>query len=157
MIIGILSDSHGDLELAEEAVSRMGGVDLLLHAGDYYHDALYLGERCGLPVRGVVGNCDRGVNGPQEELLELEGWRIYLTHGHLYGVKGGLLRLHFRARELGARIAVFGHTHVAQQEQVDGITLLNPGSIARSRLGDRGSFAMLELNESSFEIKIRQL
>ncbi len=36
MRIGIISDTHGDTDLAAEAIRQMGDVDLILHAGDTY-------------------------------------------------------------------------------------------------------------------------
>lgn len=154
MRVGVLSDSHGNLEQAKRAVEEMGEIDLLIHAGDYYHDALYLADHFGLEVKAVVGNCDRGAKGPIEELFDLMGHTIYLTHGHLYGVKQGLLRLHYRAREAGAEIVIFGHTHIAGQEDVDGILFLNPGSVVWSRLGEKGSYAVLEFEGADYRVAI---
>lgn len=61
-------------------------------------------------------------------MVELEGVKILLCHGHRYHVKSTLLPLYLAARENGVRLALFGHTHTALLEEKDGITLLNPGS-----------------------------
>lgn len=150
---GILSDSHGDLVLAKEAVQKMGQVDLLIHAGDYYRDALCLGELFGLGYKAVAGNCDRNYPGPEEEIFELGSYKIYLTHGHLFGVKMGLMRLYYRAVEIGADIVIFGHTHVAFNEKIDEIFFLNPGSISRHRDG-KGSFAVLDFGDFGYKAEI---
>ena len=50
------------------------------------------------------------------------------------------------AREAGADIAVYGHTHVALEEH-GAVMVLNPGSIARPRDERRGSFMLAELHE----------
>ncbi len=157
MRVGVLSDSHGDVEQAVRAVEEMGKIDLLVHAGDYYRDALCLADRFGLEVKAVVGNCDRGEKGPVEELFELVGRKVYLTHGHIYGVKQGLLRLHYRAREVGADIVIFGHTHIPGKEDVDGILFLNPGSVVWSRLGGKGSYAVLQVDETGCDAAIFEL
>ena len=145
MWVGVLSDSHGEVNRAEQVVQAMGDIDLLIHAGDFYQDALYLSTKFKVPVHAVVGNCDRCVPGPHEEVLELCGRRIYLTHGHLYSVKSGLLRLEYRVREVGAEMVIYGHTHVPQNEVVDGIRYLNPGSVALPRLQGQASYALVKL------------
>ncbi|MDH7576887.1 MAG: metallophosphoesterase [Bacillota bacterium] len=157
MRIGILSDSHGDLSRAEQAVAQMGAVDLLVHAGDYYRDALHLGKLFGFEVRAVVGNCDRSAPGPAEEILEIQGHRIYLTHGHLYGVKHGLMRLYYRTCEIGAEMVIFGHTHVAQSEEIEGIYFLNPGSVAWPRIGGKSTYAVLEFRAPGYAVEIFEL
>ena len=145
MWVGVLSDSHGDVGRSEQAVKAMGAVDLVVHAGDFYQDALCLADRLGIDVHGVVGNCDRYGPGPQEEVLELCGHRVYLTHGHLYGVKQGLMRLAYRTQEVNAEMVIYGHTHVPQNEEVDGIRYLNPGSVALPRIRGHYTYALIKL------------
>lgn len=152
-----MSDSHGDLKRAEQAVRRMGQVDLLLHAGDHYEDALLLADICGVEVKAVAGNCDHHLPGPMEELLEIEGYRIYLTHGHLFGVKRGLGRLAGRAGEMGASIVIYGHTHVSLKKEMNGVLFLNPGSVTWPRLPGQHSFAVVELNPSGCQAEIHRL
>jgi hypothetical protein len=123
----------------------MGDVSLVIHTGDFYQDALFLADQLGVEIHAVVGNCDRCVPGPQEEVLEICDHRIYLTHGHLYGVKQGLLRLDYRAREVRAELVIFGHTHVPQNEEVNGIRYLNPGSIAWPRIPEQFTYALMRL------------
>ncbi len=157
MRVGVLSDSHGDVGRVEQAVKTMGAVELVIHAGDFYRDALYLAAEFGLEVRAVVGNCDRYVPGPREELLEIGGSRIYLTHGHLYGVKQGLLRLDYRAREIGADIVIFGHTHVPLNEEIGGIHYLNPGSVAWPRIPGQYTCASMEIREGRCGVELFNL
>lgn len=102
--------------------------DAVIHLGDYETDAQTLMARWPqLPLYQVCGNCDRGASAPGQ-LLELEGVRLFLTHGHLYQVKYGLLRAELAAREAQADVLLFGHTHRAYCEKKDGLYLLNPGS-----------------------------
>ncbi|MDA8235449.1 MAG: metallophosphoesterase [Clostridia bacterium] len=152
MKIGIISDTHQNLQLAQKAIEHMGPVDLLLHGGDHYRDALKLAEETGLPVKAVIGNCDMS-DGPTEEILDLDGLRILLTHGHRYGVKFGLDKLYYRVREVEAQIAVFGHSHVPVEEWVEGILLFNPGSVGSPRgLGGKSTYGIIYINEDK-EIK----
>ena len=86
-----------------------------------------------VPLTAVAGNCDYGSTARTEWLLELEGVRILLTHGHGYAVKQGTGALLRRARELEAQVVLFGHTHQRLLEEADGVLLINPGSCRDER------------------------
>lgn len=129
MKIIALSDSHGSLHNVEQILDAAGDVDFVLFCGDGLSDiesAEYLYPK---PVYATVaGNCDRGARADYEKLLELNGLRILLTHGHAYDVKQTLTRLHRRAVELNADLVFFGHTHRPLDFSIDGVRLVNPGS-----------------------------
>lgn len=165
MRIGLLSDTHGILEPAFRALELLGPVDLLVHAGDHYHDASGLAALVDFPVHAVVGNCDSRLEGPEEKILEIEGMKLYITHGHKYNVKMSLLRLYHRAAEVGAAAAVYGHTHVSGYCYTpaegclnsQGLLLINPGSVSKPRNGDRPSFGLLEITNGTIKPKIMNL
>lgn len=155
MRIGIMSDSHGDHIAIEEAVKLAGKVGLWLHAGDCREDARYLQLIAQTKVVGVNGNCDwYGADAEDEALIEAEGHRIFLTHGHLYDVRQGTGLLAKTASANHADIAVYGHTHVA--DIVPGaLYILNPGSVSRPRDEARPSFILMDLMENNLpEIKL---
>ena len=148
MRIGIVSDSHGNIDVFEDMLAVPGAAEaeLWLHAGDFAPDADVLEEMSGRRVARVLGNCDFFVDGVHDEtVVEVAGHRIFLTHGHLFNVRFDTAMLAAAARETGANIAVYGHTHIALEEYGD-MTVLNPGSIARPRDERRGSFMLVELN-----------
>jgi putative phosphoesterase len=157
LLIGVLSDSHGKLKKAEKALRKMGSIDLLLHAGDYYEDAMILGGTYGINIKAVTGNCDRYAPGPVEEVMDVNGYKIYLTHGHLFGVKHTLEKLGKQAETIGADIVIYGHTHVPYQEKKNGILFLNPGSITWPLFPGRHSFAVLELHQSGYTYELCEL
>lgn len=101
----VFSDSHGQLGSARKALKAAGPVDLLLHAGDFYRDALALAQESSLPVVAVMGNCDGVYGGPAEELFLLEDHKVLLTHGHLKGDRTGG-RLQQRAQEQGPLLSL---------------------------------------------------
>lgn len=139
MLILILSDSHGNEKRLKEIVSRVEA-DHVIHCGDFCT------EKADLPSTSstvVKGNCDF-VDAPLEEEWEREGYRFFVTHGHHYQVKTSLLRLRYRAQELGANIVCFGHSHFPLCQKVRGILFINPGSITKPRGFPYPTYACLE-------------
>lgn len=134
--IGVVSDSHGSFRNVGRMRTECGRLDWFLHAGDYLRDAARMAVSLGVDpsrMRAVAGNCDYPTTKPEELLLEIEGVKIYMTHGHGYGVKGPLQRIHLRAQEVGAQLVIFGHSHVPLLADAGGIVLFNPGSLSEPR------------------------
>ena len=129
MKILVLSDSHGNVDNMARCV-EMVVPRHILHLGDCIRDAEALQDLFPhIPMTAVPGNCDFGASGIPIRQETLGGKRFYFTHGHLHGVKHGLYRLDLAAREAGADVVLFGHTHVAYEEYADGLYLFNPGSL----------------------------
>jgi uncharacterized protein len=138
--IAVFSDTHGYFGNLQEACRTLGSVDRLIHAGDHFTDMAVIARQLSVPpdcCHGVSGNMDYPPTGPAEERLTLGGVRILVIHGHRHGVKTGPQRLLYRAQELNAQAVVFGHSHVAYLEEVDGVLLFNPGSLSEPRLPSR--------------------
>ncbi|MHC1786520.1 MAG: metallophosphoesterase family protein [Christensenellales bacterium] len=146
----LISDSHGAAQAMQALMIRMEGEgrpDALIYCGDGIHDILHFRGFCPLffPVRG---NCDLGCDPaiPLQRIERLQGIDVLITHGHLDKVKWGLSTLLYRAQEAEARICCFGHTHRALAEWVDGVLMLNPGSLGK------GEFALLTIREDGSPI-----
>ena len=95
MKILVMSDSHGNLKGVEKALKKLGSnADVVVHCGDGTRgEALWLKENCGdKKVVCVRGNCDFTGDMKDEEYFEVCGKKIMATHGHLYGVKYGLVQ-----------------------------------------------------------------
>ena len=125
----VFSDSHGATAPMLRLV-RSREPDVLVHLGDYTRDALALRAAFPeTPLRLVRGNCDfADASTPEREQFELEGVPVFACHGHRYGVKTSLEALLNAGYFSGARLLLFGHTHVPLCETVEGMLLLNPGS-----------------------------
>jgi len=125
----VLSDSHGRISPMEQAVDR-NAPDLILHLGDCWRDAETLhGCFPAIPLKQVPGNCDYRPADPAELLLDLQGKRLLLCHGHTYGVKQSLLPAGYAAEEQALDLFLFGHTHRPFLDRRGGCLFLNPGSI----------------------------
>ena len=137
MKILVFSDSHGRAKNIVEALKIHGGVcDFAVFLGDGLKDIDYVREKFpSVPFVTVKGNCDMLLSNTERDecVLDLDGIRVLITHGHKYHVKFGCGTLLYRAQELEVDAVFFGHTHTPLDEiQYVGdkrIHLFNPGSI----------------------------
>jgi len=143
----VFSDSHRSLRGMRDAV-ELEHPDYVIHLGDFEDDAhLLKSEYPQLAVTGVPGNCDGFVFSPLQKLVTYDRVRILMSHGHIWGVKGGYGAAIAAAHKSDAHIVLFGHTHVPYCEQMqDGLWVMNPGSIR-----DSGSYGIITINgETTF-------
>lgn len=150
MKILILSDSHGNHDLVRRAIGQEAPIDLLIHAGDVEGDLEeVLGPKREYEIFAVAGNMDWSDRLPEELCFSAGGHSFYLTHGHRLGVYSGTDRLRACAKEKGADIAVYGHIHIPVYEKgEDGITVINPGSIAKPRQeGWKKTYVVMTIGE----------
>ena len=154
MRILVVSDTHGRLNAVYHVLEQLGEVDLILHAGDHYRDGDELAYTLEIPTRGVMGNCDYPGDGPLEDILIVEGQKIFITHGHRLGVKYDTEGILDRAKQYGAKIAIYGHTHVADFRVVDDIVIMNPGSPEAPRGKGRPSVGLIEIHGDEIEAEI---
>lgn len=149
--IAVVSDSHGDFRHVGRLRTAIGKVNWLLHAGDHIYDAPRIANSLGIDpsrVRAVAGNCDMPARGPVHQVVELDGVRILLTHGHPYGVKETHQRILYKGAEEGASVVIFGHSHVPLMVEERGILLFNPGSLSLPRIpGDPPTAGILEIDK----------
>jgi len=153
MRILVFSDTHGNSQPMIDAVERHTP-DMVLHLGDGARDVEELRERFpALDIRSVRGNCDLLSAAPAKQLLEVEGLRILMTHGHEQSVKFTLDSLLNTAHFSGAQLALFGHTHQAEYRRYDQLALLNPGSAGKGEL----SCGLLTIQGGSWQWKLEYL
>lgn len=140
----ILSDTHYCVEKARSALSYHPSADVVVHLGDGISDLMRIDGLESKALVTVRGNNDIFENDvPYETVLDIDGYRILLCHGHKYFVKSSLAPLYTHASELHCDIALFGHTHTRCCEYRDGIYLFNPGSASYSAY-PHASYGILE-------------
>ena len=141
----VVSDSHSRNENLELLMERVKP-DLILHLGDSEDEDDLIAAEAPCEVVFVRGNCDYGPL-PITEIVELGKHRALLTHGHYFGVKLGLGGLAQAARDAGCDVAMFGHTHVPELTEEDGVIIYNPGSISLPRQDGRvPTFILLDVD-----------
>ena len=134
MRILVISDSHGDSYSIRRAISEQPSARALFYLGDGERDiSFFENVRPDLYIHKVKGNCDYASDLPAYVIDEIEGVRVYATHGYVERVKYGTSLLREYAQDNNALIALYGHTHNPDTTYSDGIWLINPGSI---RMGE---------------------
>jgi len=148
----VISDSHGNIAALTSALrwAYNAHIDAAIFLGDGCDDLGLASARTGfdLPWHTVRGNGDFSYSTPENMVLEVFGRKIFMSHGNRYHVREGFKTIAAAARNAGAEAALFGHTHIPYCGMVDGIFLLNPGSISRPRDSADCTFAILECADS---------
>lgn len=146
MRIAVISDTHRNFHVLYDIVEKhRKEVSLFIHLGDGEREVEDIAMAFpGLPLETVRGNCDYASFTPSEKIIEVGGVKILICHGHALGVKGGTGRLESMALQNGCSIALYGHTHVADNRYVDGLYVMNPGSPSCPREG-RPSYGMIDI------------
>jgi hypothetical protein len=145
----VISDTHKDFASMRKIVDRhRQNADLFIHLGDVEEDvkkirALYPE----LPIVGVRGNCDFGSRSKAVDIVTVGGAKILFCHGHTMFVSAGTDTLEQAAREAGCQVALYGHTHVSTCRYRDGLYIMNPGSPAQPRDGQR-SYGIIDITET---------
>lgn len=148
MKVLIVSDTHGSHRNLEKVIERTEGIDLLIHLGDTEGKEDYIEALVDCPAYIISGNNDFFSDSPREKEFMLEGRHVFITHGHAYYVAIDEERLREAAKDRGADIVMYGHTHRPSCSDEDGILVLNPGSIAYPRqYGRKPTYMVMEIEE----------
>ncbi|MFS0574954.1 metallophosphoesterase [Sporosarcina sp. 179-K 3D1 HS] len=143
MKIIAMSDSHGDRETVK-TVSNLSG-NAFFHCGD---SELSFDDPLLEKFHTVRGNCDSDHRFPSNVLVEIGDKKVLAVHGHEHDVKRSMMMLYYTAKEQGANIVLFGHSHLYGAEVEDGILFLNPGSTRLPRGGNEATFAVIEWDKT---------
>lgn len=166
MKIGVISDTHGSLYFYEKALEIIGSWDYIIHCGDVLpkgrsieggYDPEALGKKLDLKknIFFAEGNGDYYSKGlmphaefKKEMCLPLGKHKVFVTHGHLYSKMSLLMK----AKEAGASIVCYGHSHVKELAFYDDMLILNPGSTTLPRDGSRSCAVIADDSVTVFDI-----
>jgi len=148
VLIGVLSDSHGDVDMTARAVAALiaRGSEVLLHLGDIGGEDV-IDELVGHRSHIVFGNCDWSIEAMTHYaagvglavdhpmgVIKADGRRIAFTHGD----NAGLMQ---QALDDGVDYLLHGHTHTVADSHVGGTRVICPGALHRAT---RYTCALLE-------------
>lgn len=148
MKILIVSDTHGREQNLDRVLEEVGKFDFFIHLGDVEDGEDYIRAVIGnVPLAMVAGNNDFFTDLSGEAVFSLGNYRVMVTHGHYYYVSRGHDYLAKAAREKGADIVMYGHTHRPCLKQREGLTILNPGSLSLPRQkGYQPTWVIMEID-----------
>lgn len=155
MNAAVFSDTHANTARMVAALRRCRP-DVIIHLGDLERDTRILRrEFPDIPLYSVCGNCDYGSQEPTEGVISLGPVKAFLTHGHLYNVRWGVDSLVYAAQEQDCRLALYGHTHIPDSQELGGVKVVNPGTAG---MGRSLSYAWITVFENGgIAVEIREL
>ncbi len=139
----IISDTHGVLRPEVERILET--CDVIVHAGDFDTQMLYHKLEVNQPLFAVRGNNDRGWSGglPGIKRFEIEGVKFIMAHERTQ-IPGSLG---------DAQVVVFGHSHMYQQQEINGRLWLNPGSCGYKRGTLPLSMAVMTIENGAYTLE----
>ncbi len=152
--IVVVSDNHFQRDALLSILDMHSSADYFIHCGDSQFAAK---DKLLAPFICVRGNND-GSDFSKEELIEIDGKKIFITHGHYqyvinYGAGNysGTEELVTYVKAYNADIVFYGHTHVAEAHYDRGVYVLNPGSTdyPRGYTNRVPSYAVVTLTQDS--------
>jgi len=164
--IGIISDTHGQVDLALAAAREFifRAVDAVIHCGDIGSDMVLtemavLFQALDIPIYAVLGNCDI-----QQELdffEEINGVNLMGRVAHLTLANRKIAVLHsddeahFDALvQSNSYDYIFhGHSHTRRNEQIEKTRVINPGAAGRGMHPTCAVVNLLDGNVTFFNIR----
>lgn len=149
MYIVVLSDTHipkKAKKIPETLKADLLKADLIIHAGDWQVPAVVDELEQYAPVEGVTGNVDNEEMQsifPRTKKLEVDGFRIGITHGDGKG-KTTERRALDAFKDTNIDLLLFGHSHIPVLHEKDGVIIFNPGSPTDKRRQTQYSYGIIE-------------
>lgn len=152
--IGVIADTHvkSIFDLPTLLLRDLKKLDMVIHLGDCETVEFIKDIGCICDFTGVAGNHDRNEMKtllPEKMILEINGKRLGLVHGHGCFLPFGLhMGLKNRFRNDNVDAVLFGHTHIIKQ-YMDGDTLFfNPGTTAGRFPALCPSYGIITINDT---------
>ncbi|MBN2403912.1 MAG: YfcE family phosphodiesterase [Spirochaetes bacterium] len=156
MKIGIISDTHDNIEITRKACSvfKDKKIDILIHAGDFTSPEiidLFREFKC----RFVTGNADNNIEALNKECeklgfdcigetceIDADGKKILVLHGYVVST--------FREAVASGKYnyIIKGHTHHFEDYIRNNTRVINPGSLSRS---EEFTIAVLDTKSDKLE------
>lgn len=168
MKIGVMSDTHGHLDVMRQAAAKMvneHGVEAIVHLGDDSTDCQELNSLA-VDIYWVPGVFEARYQDPSianRSIKEFEDIPFLLTHTPTrdsHDIEGDIDPA--EAIEDGdVRVVLHGHSHLWRIGEEKGVVIINPGHLIPR--GDKGSrdheptYAILDVTSKRLDVKIVSL
>lgn len=149
----IVSDNHGDDEVLLRVKRLESDADYYIHCGDSEtFDFQLLND-----YYSVKGNNDWHLNLPKQLTLEVEGYKILVTHGERLGYFNREYAMNDLLTQNHAQILISGHTHMPMYMKDGDFYYINPGSTSFPRGGSERSYGILLLDKENIKFILKKL
>ena len=151
MIIGLISDSHGNIEYVK-TIGRYfkdkAGVNLIVHLGDECDDADAI-NGLGIDIIKIPDVCSNYYHDPEIPniiIKDIEGAKVLMTHSP---------QIPPECLSKDSKAVFYGHTHIARIEDKKGTLWVNPGHLREiDKRGNSASFAVVDINGGKLDARI---
>ncbi len=148
MKILLLSDVHGRFNVMDKILEENKDVDVKMYLGDFQTSKHKQQELANKFDFVVTGNNDYPGISEKNLIVDLDGVKIFMTHGDRYFTMKEYVTKDWIAQDAkkhGATIAIHGHDHKASISEHDGVTVFNPGSPTFPRFGAKAAYGIMEI------------
>lgn len=146
MKIVLVSDTHSNGTVLKEIRKKFPDADEYIHCGD-----ILVSPDKAEGFLAVAGNLDDGNIYPKETSLSCDDFHILIKHGHdlFAGAAPDYEAVARYAAKNGYNAVFFGHSHIYYDGEIDGIRLLNPGSMWKSRDNGPRTFMIVTIENGT--------
>lgn len=148
----LISDSHRDKQTLSKIIRNEQDFDRVIFLGDGIEDVEDAFLSSSKPITFVAGNCDTDYCISSERVIKIENINIFITHGHFYDVKLTFKNVAQAAKSKECSVAFIGHTHIQTDETVDGVSIVNPGSVSFL-----GNYAIITIDNDKLNVELKGL
>ena len=131
--IVVMSDSHGYHQMINRVKELEPDGDYYVHCGDSEAETYMM-----LDWLCVKGN-------------------FLVVHGHRFGYMDRETSMIYTLQEANCDVLLSGHTHVPMYKEVDGYTLINPGSTTLPRGGSNRSYCVIYVEGKDLKVEFKNL
>ncbi|MFB6299443.1 MAG: metallophosphoesterase family protein [Halobacteriales archaeon] len=162
--LAIISDTHIPTRADDIPASfrdRIAAADHAIHAGDFTNRETLeeIRRLTGGNLTAVYGNMDpRGLNLPAVTTVTIEEVTFVVAHGtgDPTGYEDRVART-VRSEADETAIGIAGHTHELLDTVVDGIRILNPGSVTGAPPATRASMMSATVDGDAIDVTVHRL
>jgi putative phosphoesterase len=130
-------------------MDALRGSQHIIHAGDVGAPEILERLQQIAPVTAIRGNVDKGAWArklPETEVVDFGDVSLYVLHD--------LAKLDLKPATSGFKAVIYGHSHVPEQEEREGVLYFNPGSAGPKRFRLPVTVGKLFLGERSILAEI---
>ncbi len=145
MKIVVMSDSHGNDKNVIKVINENPDADYFYHLGDL------CSPNFSYPKLTVIKGNNDYEDYPTKIVAGFEQIKILMLHSDkIYFNR--LETMKNMAKKENCQIVLYGHTHIPADDTIDGVRLLNPGSLSMNRDFSELSYLILEIDENNYKV-----